>query len=205
MMVRSEDYLAVLYRMSELGLAARLKDIAGELGVSKPSALRELSRLENRGLVKKRKPVYLLTERGLEVAEQVVLRHRVLERFLTDVMSADLYRAHSLAHQLEHAGEFAEMADAHAGRPSFCPHGNPVPGRGSLAALPLTVAGVGVHRLVRIGELGSSLEWARLLGLQPGCFISVREVGSGGVVVEWSSGVYTLPYSTARLLYVEKR
>lgn len=205
MLVRSEDYLALLYRLGELGVGARLGVISRELGVRAPSALRELSRLENRGLIYKRKPFYFLTEAGLGVAEQVVLRHRVLERFLTDFLGADPYRAHSVAHQLEHSSEFAEMADAHIGRPSFCPHGNPVPGRAFLEVIPLTEAGVGAHRLARIGELGLPLEWAKALKLQPGQLIAVKEIKHGGVVVERPTGTYTLPFTAARFLYVEKR
>ncbi|MEM0494346.1 MAG: metal-dependent transcriptional regulator [Thermofilum sp.] len=205
MPVRGEDYLALLYRLKELGVEARLSVISRELGVRAPSALRELSRLESRGLVSKSKPIYFLTEAGLEVAEQVVLRHRVLERFLADVLKADPYRAHSIAHQLEHAVEFAELVDAHIGSPSFCPHGNPVPGRASTKVVPLTEAGVGMHRLARIGELKASLEWVRTLKLQPGRPIAVKKVERGGVVVEWSGGTYTLPLPAARLLFVEKR
>lgn len=205
MSVRSEDYLALLYRLGELGISARLNLIARELRVSAPSALRELSRLERKGLIAKRKPVYLLTEKGRSVAEGVVRKHRVLERFLTDVLSADPYKAHVLAHELEHAREFAEIADAHIGKPSFCPHGNPVPGRASLRAIPLVDAGVGEHRLLKIGELESSLEWARRLNLHPGRPIVVKEVGADSVTVEWLSRRYKLPFGVARVLYVEKR
>src|SRR5437667_2852974 len=62
-------------------------------------------------------------------------RHRLLERWLTDVLGLDWARAHDEAHRLEHAlspiveDRLAEML----GMPSTCPHGNPIPGMVALA------------------------------------------------------------------------
>ncbi len=71
-----------------------------------------------------------LTTKGLDIAKTMARRHRLLERWLTDVLGLDWSRAHDEAHRLEHAlspvveERLAEML----GMPSTCPHGNPIPG-----------------------------------------------------------------------------
>jgi DtxR family Mn-dependent transcriptional regulator len=71
-----------------------------------------------------------LTSRGLEVAEVMARRHRLLERWLTDILGLNWTDAHEEAHRLEHAiSPRVELKLAEAlGMPSTCPHGNPIPG-----------------------------------------------------------------------------
>jgi len=71
-----------------------------------------------------------LTARGQETAERIVRRHRVAERWLTDVLGLDWVQADEEAGKLEHAlsDDVAERLYEHVGRPVTCPHGNPIPG-----------------------------------------------------------------------------
>lgn len=205
MSVRSEDYLALLYRLQELGLEPRLGLVAEELGVSPVTALKGLARLGGRGLVEKSGLRYELTPLGFERAERVVRNHRIIERFLADVMLVNPCGVHELAHSLEHVRSFAELADDRLGRPSFCPHGNPVPGRAVVEAVPLSRAGIGVYKVVRIGELGGSLQWACAVGLHLSETIEVECFSERNLLVRYGEARYALPLSVASFIFVQKR
>ena len=124
-----EDYLAALYRLvSEKGVA-RTQDLARALGVAPATVTKVMSRLAERGLVVW-EPYrgFRLTRRGLEIARRVVWRHRVCERFLSDVLGIDPSRVHGYAHLMEHLpDEIVERMDQLLGRPRSCPHGKPIP------------------------------------------------------------------------------
>jgi len=66
------------------------------------------------------------------VAERILRRHFLIERFLTDLLGLDWVKAHQEAHRLEHAvsqdveDRLAKLLDY----PKTCPHGNPIPSQG---------------------------------------------------------------------------
>jgi DtxR family Mn-dependent transcriptional regulator len=202
--VRSEDYLALLYRLGEAGIEARLSIIAGELRVKAPTAAKALSKLREKGYVERKGLSYFLTEKGLKVAERIVRNHRIAERLLTDVLGVDQRDAHELAHELEHVDRLAELADRYLGSPDQCPHGNPVPSRSQLKGLPLSRAGEGVYRVARLGELGEVFEWAGRLGLKVGTRVEVEGVEGNYLLVRVEGGRIRLPMDIASLVYVER-
>src|SRR6476620_484222 len=71
-----------------------------------------------------------LSPRGLRAAEAIVRRHRIMERWLTDGLGLDWVTADEEAARLEHA--VSEVVERRLykvlGKPSTCPHGNPIPG-----------------------------------------------------------------------------
>lgn len=205
MPIRAEDYLALLFRLRELEVEPRLNVVAKELRISPSTATRGLSRLSSGGLVARRGLSYDLTQEGLEAAARVVKNHRVIERFLTDVVRTDFYGAHWLAHKLEHVEEFAELVDEHLGRPATCPHGNPVPGRAVVVATPLSRVGPGTYRVVRIGELGGSLQWAAAAGLRLSAEIEVERIAGQNLVMKYSGRAFALPLEVASFIFVWKR
>jgi DtxR family Mn-dependent transcriptional regulator len=73
-----------------------------------------------------------LTANGMKLAERVVRRHRLAERFLTDVLGLSWAEAHLEAGKWEHVlSEPVEMAISRMlDDPTTCPHGNPIPGSG---------------------------------------------------------------------------
>jgi len=209
--MRRDDYLAAIYRLSEAGLEVRLTDVASELGVRASTAARVLSRLERKGYVARKGATYHLTERGLRTALEVLKRHRVIERFLADVLGADLNEVHALAHELEHAERFAELVDAYLKRPKRCPHGNPVPGRASAKSRywergrekPLSVVTEGSYVIARICELREAMDYTWKLGLRAGDVIEVTGFDEKSVHLSVGSRAASLPMSVARLVFVE--
>src|SRR5919202_638493 len=104
-----DDYLETIYFLAfpigeytppggSLPLASRVAEM---LGVSRASAGEMLKRLESEGLVRRgERKEALLTPAGRERAEQVVRRHRIIERLLTDVMGYTPAEAHVHADEI---------------------------------------------------------------------------------------------------------
>ena len=90
-----------------------------------------IKRLEVEGLVAPERGKIRLTATGTELAERVVRRHRLAERFLTDILGLSWADAHQRGGQVgaRDVGRRSEQAmDRVLGGPTTCPHGNPIPG-----------------------------------------------------------------------------
>ena len=182
-----EDYLKAIYQLSEEAKPVIAAKIAAETGVSPSTIFATLRRLAKEGYVTidRRKAIHL-TNDGKKVAENIVRRHFLTERFLTDLLGLDWVKAHQEAHRLEHAisQEVEERLTRLLSNPTTCPHGNPIPGTSSGPArktMPLseTLNGqdVELDYITEGGERDS-----RLLGfmqdhnLVPGAKIQVLDV-----------------------------
>jgi DtxR family Mn-dependent transcriptional regulator len=124
-------YLESIYYIDAEGERVRASRLAEWLSVSQPTAGATLQRMVRDGLVQisPTKEVSL-TGRGRDAAAAVVRRHRIAERWLTDVLGLDWLRADEEAGRLEHAmsDDVAERLYQLIGEPATCPHGNPIPG-----------------------------------------------------------------------------
>ena len=128
--------------------------LAEWIGVSAPTVTVTLQRLSRDGWVEIGKDRSVtLTERGETAAREIVRVHRLLERWLTDVLAFDWATADQEAQTLAAAmtPEVADRLDESMGHPTTCPHGNVIPGRaapyGELVAL--TDLAPGVEAVVR--------------------------------------------------------
>jgi DtxR family Mn-dependent transcriptional regulator len=125
------EYVAAVYELAEEGLPVIQARIADWLGVSRPSVSEMIRRMEAAHLVTSEGDVKL-TASGHHLAEVVVRRHRLAERFLSEVLGLPWVKVHAEAEVWEHAiSEDVEAAMvAKLGQPTTCPHGNPIPGAG---------------------------------------------------------------------------
>ncbi|MEA2645154.1 MAG: DtxR family transcriptional regulator, Mn-dependent transcriptional regulator [Chloroflexota bacterium] len=124
-------YLEAIYYIDAEGDAVRASRLAEWLSVSQPTASATLQRMVRDRLVKiSPAKVITFTARGRAEAEGIVRRHRIAERWLTDVLGLDWVQADEEAGKLEHAfsDEVADRLHELIGRPVTCPHGNPIPG-----------------------------------------------------------------------------
>lgn len=126
-----EDYLKSIYQLAEESQPVIAARIAAETGVSPSTIFTTLQRLAKEGYVtiNRRKEINL-TEDGRKVAEKIVRRHFLTERFLTDLLGLDWVKAHQEAHRLEHAisQDVEERLAKLLSNPTTCPHGNLIPG-----------------------------------------------------------------------------
>jgi DtxR family Mn-dependent transcriptional regulator len=125
-------YLEVIFELDEDEIESVQVRIAERLGVSRPAVSEMVRKLRSRGMVQVERGRVVLTALGQEHAERRVRRHRLAERFLTDVLSLGWAEAHTEAEAWErvmNARTEAAMARV-LGSPTTCPHGNPIPGSG---------------------------------------------------------------------------
>jgi DtxR family Mn-dependent transcriptional regulator len=208
-------YLEAIYYMETEGESVRSARLADWLGVSRPTVTVALRRMIRDGMVRidARKEI-VLTESGREAASAIVRRHRIMERWLTDALGLDWVQADEEAARLEHAiSELVEMRLYEAlGRPTTCPHGNPIPGWAEPRAdeFRLSELDVGsqasVTRISEVAEREAPTLLAYLLeeGLVPGRGLEMLEVDEAGETLRVQSGGrhLTLSLETADKIWV---
>jgi len=129
--VKFREYAEAIWELEDEGIEPIQARIAAWLGVSRASVSEMIHRMAGAGLVET-DPVLRLTAEGRHLAEVVVRRHRLAERFLADVLHLPWAKVHAEAEVWEttisddvEAAMWAVME-----RPTTCPHGNPIPGAG---------------------------------------------------------------------------
>ncbi len=124
-----EEYCECIFELDEDDVDVIQARIAERLQVSRPAVSEMMKRLEAEGLIHPGNGIEL-TDEGRELAERVVRRHRLAERFLTDVLKLSWAEAHHEAGKWEHVmSDAVERAmNELLGAPTTCPHGNPIPG-----------------------------------------------------------------------------
>lgn len=124
-----EEYCECIFELDEDDVAVIQARIADRLQVSRPAVSEMIRRLEAEGLITTDGAIRL-TASGQVLAQRVVRRHRLAERFLTDMLGLSWADAHHEAGKWEHVmSEAVEVAmDRVLGNPTTCPHGNPIPG-----------------------------------------------------------------------------
>ena len=126
----TEQYLRIIYNLTEAGGAAKTTDIANELKVAPASVTQMLHKLAKQGYVK-HEPYRgtVLSHRGRRIARGMARKHRLLERFLSDMVGVETDAGHDQACRMEHAlsVEAEEALCKMMNHPSTCPHGKQIP------------------------------------------------------------------------------
>jgi DtxR family Mn-dependent transcriptional regulator len=126
-----EEYCVTTYNLTMEGEPVIGARLAERFHVAPPTVTETLKRMVRDGLIAMdaRRQV-TLTPKGLALAESVLRRHRLTERFLVDVLGMQWHEVHEEATRLEHriSGAVEERVLAALGQPTTCPHGNPIPG-----------------------------------------------------------------------------
>lgn len=156
-----EEYCETIFELHEDDVEVIQARIADRLEVSRPAVSEMIQRLRDHGLIELDGTIRL-TAAGLRLAERVVRRHRLAERFLTDMLGLSWADAHREAGKWEHIiSESVEAAIVRVlGNPTTCPHGNPIPGTDYEApdAVPLSELAPGASFVV--SRIPEELEFA---------------------------------------------
>ena len=125
-----EEYCECIFDLREDDVDIIQARIAERLRVSRPSVSEMIKRMAEEKIILVVGGKISLTEIGEEIAVRVVRRHRIAERFMTDVLGLSWSLAHQEAGRWEHVmSEAVETAMVRVlGEPTTCPHGNPIPG-----------------------------------------------------------------------------
>jgi DtxR family Mn-dependent transcriptional regulator len=218
-----DEYLETIYFLAfpigeyrpASGASAIASRVAEMLGVSRASAGEMLKRLEADGLVERgEQKEAILTPPGIERAEKVVRKHRLIERFLTDFMGYTPAESHVYADELgdTFSEDMVERINERLGRPDRCPHGWPVDPdveqaeNRDLAALSELEPGQPAE-IVRLAEHdGELLHWFYDEGFVPGTRIELREAqpAAGQLKVRLNGDERAIAERAAAGLYVRR-
>ena len=171
--VAEEEYLQIIYWLQEAGLPITGANIARAMQVSAPTVHEMIGRLEADGYVTRATDKSLeFTDSGQEHAAGIVRRHRLIERFLTDVFDIPWDQVHEEAERLEHAMSpvLEERMRAAIGSAKTCPHGHPIQAGARVEGVPLADVEIGAEvQVLRFeNEAEDLLIYLREAGLDPG-------------------------------------
>src|SRR5271168_1155224 len=171
--VAEEEYLQILFWLQEAGLPMTGANVARAMQLSPPTVHEMIGRLERDGYITRGADrAIAFTDSGAQHAEGIVRRHRLIERFLTDVLGVPWDEVHEEAERIEHAMSpvLEERMRAAIGDATTCPHGHPIiegiREQGSLLADVSVGAEVTVLRFENEAE--ELLHYLRRAGLEPG-------------------------------------
>jgi len=227
---KMEEYLEALFKLScepETLTPTRLSEY---LGVTPPTVLDMLRRLESDGFVRyveagrggkgrregRARRSISLTPKGQRAAKTLVRRHRLSERFLTDVLGLDWESAHREACKLEHvlSPEVEEKLAEMLGNPETCPHGYPIPDENGNIKEDEEIKPLcdfcedEKGCIARVDEEEPQLlQYLASLGLLPDVNIEVKEVApfGGPLLIKIGDTQYALGREVASKIYTRKK
>jgi DtxR family transcriptional regulator, Mn-dependent transcriptional regulator len=171
--VAEEEYLQILFWLQEASLPMTGANMVRAMQLSAPTVHEMVGRLERDGYITRDADrTITFTTSGAEHAEGIVRRHRLIERFLTDVLGVPWDEVHEEAERLEHAMSpvLEERMRAAIGDAKTCPHGHPIVAGARLAGVPLSDVQPGASvRILRFeNEAEDLLHYLMASGLEPG-------------------------------------
>ena len=205
--VAEEEYLQIIFWLQEAGLPMTGANVARAMQVSAPTVHEMIGRLEADGYVTRRDDKTLaFTDTGREHAENIVRRHRLIERFLTDVFDIPWDQVHEEAERLEHwmSPVVEERMLKAIGDSKTCPHGHPISPGTRESGVPLADVEVGARvRVMRFeNEAEDLLHYLMESGLSPGLEGVLVEAGEDEVAIEADGRRFSVTRSVAETVSV---
>jgi DtxR family transcriptional regulator, Mn-dependent transcriptional regulator len=203
-----EEYLQIIYWLMEAELPITGANIARAMRLSPPTVHEMVGRLEQDGYVTRNEDKSLLfTDSGREQAEAIVGRHRLIERFLTDVVGIAWDDVHEEAERLEHAMSpaFEQYMIRSVGDAQTCPHGHPISPGNRVPGVPLADVAIGADvEILRFeNEAEDLLHYLKQAGLHTGLTGKLAESGEDEVVLESNGSSVTVTRSVAETVSVK--
>jgi DtxR family Mn-dependent transcriptional regulator len=205
--VAEEEYLQIIYWLQEAGLPITGANIARAMQVSAPTVHEMIGRLESDGYVTRGSDKHLeFTDTGKEHAAQIVRRHRLIERFLTDVFDIPWDQVHEEAERLEHwmSPVVEERMLRAIGDAKTCPHGHPIFEGERETGVPLADVEEGATvRVLRFeNEAEDLLHYLMDAGLHPGLKATLTRAGDDEVVLAGPEVEHSVTRSVAETVSV---
>jgi DtxR family Mn-dependent transcriptional regulator len=205
--VAEQEYLEMLFWLYEAGLPMTGANLARAMQLSAPTVHEMLGRLERDGYIARNaERMVEFTESGRLHAEQIVSRHRMIERFLTDVVGVPWDDVHEEAEQLEHAmtPRFEAYVRASVGDARTCPHGHPIRVGERIDGVPLADCEPGARvTILRLeNEAEDLLHYLKAAGIEPGMEGQVASNDGETVAVRSDGAVATVTASVAETVSV---
>jgi DtxR family Mn-dependent transcriptional regulator len=202
-----EEYLETLFWLFEAGLPLTGANMSRAMRLAAPTVHEMLGRLERDGYIQRgANRAVEFTPQGREHAELVVSRHRMIERFLTDVVGVPWDEVHEEAEKLEHAmtPRFEAYVRSSVGDAKTCPHGHPIRVGERIDGVPLADCEPGAHvTVIRLeNEAEDILHYLMDAGLEPGLEGEIASNDGEFVTVASEEGESTITASVAETVSV---
>jgi DtxR family Mn-dependent transcriptional regulator len=202
-----EEYLESLFWLYEAGLPMTGANLARAMQLSAPTVHEMLGRLERGGhIARNAERTIEFTHPGREHAERLVSRHRMIERFLTDVVGVPWDDVHEEAEKLEHAmtPRFEAYVRESVGAAATCPHGHPIRVGERIDGVPLADCEPGAKvTILRLeNEAEDLLHYLKDSGIEPGLEGEVASNDGEFVSVASDGGSATVTASVAETVSV---
>jgi DtxR family Mn-dependent transcriptional regulator len=206
--VAEEEYLQIMFWLEEAGLPINGANIARAMQLSPPTVHEMIGRLEGDGYVERADDKSLtFTEKGRQEAEAISRRHRLIERFLTDVLGIPWDEVHEEAERLEHAMSpvLEERMLAAIGDAKTCPHGHPiVEGAREEGVLLADVEPGAEVRVLRFeNEAEEILHYLKGTGIHPGLEGKLESSDADEIVMSSGEGKHAVSKSVAETVSVK--
>jgi DtxR family Mn-dependent transcriptional regulator len=201
------EYLQTLYWLGEAGLPMTGANVARAMQLAPPTVHEMIRRLQRDGYITRAGDKLIsFTETGEAQAAGIVRRHRLIERFLTDVLAIPWDEVHEEAERLEHAMSpvLEERMAAAIGDARTCPHGHPIFPGSRIPGVPLADVQPGAKVVVLRfeNEAEDLLHYLRDVGLEPGLQATVADAGADELVLEAHARRCVLTRSVAETVSV---
>ena len=205
--VAEEEYLQTIFWLQEAGLAMTGANVARAMQLSAPTVHEMVGRLERDGYITRASDKTIaFTENGREHAEGIVRRHRLIERFLTDILEIPWDEVHEEAERLEHwmSPQVEAKMMAAIGDAKTCPHGHPIQPGERISGVPLADAEHGAKvKILRFeNEAEELLHLFKAEGFEPGREGVIADSDADTVSVDFGELTATLTRSVAETVSV---
>jgi DtxR family transcriptional regulator, iron-dependent repressor len=205
--IAEEEYLESLFWLYEAGLPMTGANLARAMQLSAPTVSEMLGRLERAGYIARDAGrAIAFTDPGRDHAGQIVSRHRMIERFLTDVVGVPWDDVHEEAEQLEHAmtPRFEAYVRSAVGDAATCPHGHPIRVGQRIDGVPLADCQPGARvTILRLeNEAEDLLHYLKDAGVAPGMTGEIIANDHDVVSVQSDTGLSTVTWSVAETVSV---
>jgi DtxR family transcriptional regulator, Mn-dependent transcriptional regulator len=205
--VAEEEYLQTLFWLQEARLPMTGANVARAMQLAPPTVHEMIGRLERDAYITRAADKSIsFTASGQQHAEGIVRRHRLIERFLTDVLGVPWDEVHEEAERLEHAMSpvLEERMLAAIGDAKTCPHGHPIRAGTRIEGVPLADVeeGASVKVLRFENEAEELLHYLKRSGLEPGLEGTVDSRHDDEVVVDAGGQKLTIDATVAETVSV---
>ncbi|MGH2873942.1 MAG: metal-dependent transcriptional regulator [Solirubrobacteraceae bacterium] len=207
--VAEQEYLESLFWLYEAGLPMTGANLSRAMRLSAPTVHEMLGRLERDGYIARSPATGVgvsFTDAGRGHAEQIVGRHRMIERFLTDVVGVPWDDVHEEAEKLEYAmtPRFEAYMRSAVGDAKTCPHGHPIQVGARVDGVPLADCEVDAKvTILRFeNEAEDLLHYLKAAGIEPGMTGAVEVSDGQRVAVRADAGLAEITHSVAETVSV---
>ncbi|MGC9220993.1 MAG: metal-dependent transcriptional regulator [Solirubrobacteraceae bacterium] len=202
-----EEYLQSLFWLFEVGLPMTAANLARAMQLSAPTVSEMVGRLERDGYITRDADrIISFTESGRADAARIVGRHRMIERFLTDVVGVPWDDVHKEAEHLEHAmtARFEQYVRASIGGAVTCPHGHRIEVGTRPDGVPLADCEPGTQvTVLRLeNEAEDLLHYLMRCGIAPGLEGTITTKDAHEITVSGPDGPATVTLSVAETVSV---